>query len=167
MSKLAMTALALATSLSAGAALAEVDQATIDSVKTLWEQQHKALDGHDIDAVLATYASSDDIMLMGTGPGEQWVGPAEVKDAYEHFMEGFDANTMEVKCSDGAGSMQGDVTWITGVCSFTDQKADQARKFETNISAVLIKQDDAWRFHTMHFSQLTCGDESESQAATK
>jgi hypothetical protein len=82
-------------------------------------------------------------------------------------MEGFDANTMEVRCSDGAGSMQDDVVWITGVCSFIDQKADQAREFVTNISAVLIEQDDAWRFHSMHFSQLIGCEEPASQPATK
>jgi uncharacterized protein (TIGR02246 family) len=154
-------------SISAGTALAEAEQTTVESVKALWEQQHKALDAHDIDGVMATYADSDDIMLMGTGPGEHWVGPAEVKDAYEHFMAGFDANTMEVNCSDGAGSAQDDVTWLTGVCSFTDKKADQAREFVTNISAVLVKQDDAWRFHSMHFSQLIGCEEPASQAAPK
>lgn len=28
-----------------------------------------------------TFADTDDIMLMGTGPGEHWVGPEEIKDA--------------------------------------------------------------------------------------
>jgi uncharacterized protein (TIGR02246 family) len=167
MSKLATTTLALAMSISAGTALAEAEQATVDAVKALWEQQHKALDAHDIDGVMATYANSDDIMLMGTGPGEHWVGPAEVKDAYEHFMDGFDSNTMEVKCSDGAGSAQDGVTWLTGVCSFTDQKAEETREFVSNISAVLVKQDDAWRFHSMHFSQLIGCEAPESQASTK
>ena len=81
MKKLAVTALALATGFLAGAAPAEVDQPTIEAVRTLWESQHKALDAHDVDGVMATYADSDDIMLMGTGPGEHWVGKEEVKDA--------------------------------------------------------------------------------------
>ena len=167
MGKWAITALALAMSVSAGAVLAEVEQATIDSVRTLWGEQHKALDAHDIDGVLATYTDSEDIMLMGTGPGEHWVGKAQVKDAYAHFMKGFDAHTMEVKCSDGAGSTRGDVTWLTGVCNFTDKKADQPRNFVANISAVVLKQGDVWRFHTMHFSHLTGGDQAGSEASTK
>jgi ketosteroid isomerase-like protein len=154
-------------SVSAGAVLAEVEKATIDSVRALWEAQHKALDAHDIDGVLATYADSEDIMLMGTGPGEHWVGKAEVKDAYSNFTNGFDAHTMDVKCGEGAGSRRGDVTWVTGVCSFSDMKADQSREFVTNVSAVLVKQGDDWRFHTMHFSHLTGGDQAGSQASTK
>jgi len=146
---------------------AEVDQPTVDAVRVLWESQHKALDAHDVEGVLATYADSDDIMLMGTGPGEHWVGKAEVKDAYTHFMESFDPHTMEVKCGEGAGSAQGDVVWLTAVCHFTDRQKDQARQYVTNVSAVVLKQNDAWRFHTMHFSHLTGGGEAEQQSTSK
>jgi ketosteroid isomerase-like protein len=159
----AATALALATGVAASAALAEVDQGTVDSVKALWQQQHKSLDEHDIAAVMATYSSADDIMLMGTGPGEHWVGPEEIKDAYAHFMKGFDANTMEVTCGDGAGSTQGDVVWLTAVCNFSDSQAGAERKFVTNLSAVLVKEDDDWRFHTMHFSHLTGDDPADAK----
>jgi len=163
----AVTALAVATSVGVGAAQAVVDQPTIDAVKALWQEQHKALDAHDLDGVLATYADSDDIMLMGTGPGEHWVGKQEVKDAYAHFMENFDANTVEVQCGEGAGSGRGDVVWLTGVCSFTDKQKEQTRQYVMNISAVVVKQGDAWRFHTMHFSHLIGGDGDKSQDTSK
>jgi uncharacterized protein (TIGR02246 family) len=167
MKNLAVTALALATGVFAGAVPAEVDQPTVDAVRTLWESQHKALDAHDVDGVLATYADSDDIMLMGTGPGEHWVGKAEVKDAYAHFMENFDPHSMEVKCGEGAGSSHGDVLWLTAVCHFTDQQKDQTREYVANVSAVVLKQGDAWRFHTMHFSHLTGSGEAEQQNTSK
>jgi len=167
MKKLAVTALALATGIFAGTLAAEVDQPTIDAIRALWESQHKALDAHDIDGVLATYADSDDIMLMGTGPGEHWVGTAEVRDAYAHFMESFDSHTMEAKCGEGAGSTRGNVVWLTAVCQFADMQKDQARQYLTNVSAVVLKEGDAWRFHTMHFSHLTGGDEAGQQTTSK
>ena len=167
MNRRIVTSLVLAMSVSAGSALADVEQATIDSVRALWQEQHKALDAHDAEGVLGTYADREDIILMGTGPGEHWVGKAEIKDAYGQFMKGFDVHTMEVKCGDGAGSTQGDVAWFTGVCNFTDKKADQPREFVANISAVVVKQGDAWRFHTLHFSHLTGGDQAESHSASE
>lgn len=171
MKKWAVTALALATGITAGTVQAAADQppaeAVKEAIKALWQDQHKALDAHDVDGVLATYADRDDIMLMGTGPGEHWVGKTEIKDAYTHFMEGFDARTMEVKCGEGAGSSQGDVVWLTAVCHFTDKQNDQPRQFVTNLSAVVLKQGDAWRFHTMHFSHLTDGDQGQSQKASQ
>jgi uncharacterized protein (TIGR02246 family) len=167
MKSAALAATVLALSVGMGSALADVDQATKDAAKALWQEQQKAFDAHDLSGVLATFADSDDIMLMGTGPGEHWVGKAEIKDAFGHFVEGFDANTMETKCGDGAGSAQGDVAWFTVVCSFTDSKDGKPRSFVANLSAVVVKQGDDWRFHTMHYSQLTGGDQAASQASSQ
>lgn len=167
MKNTALTAMILALSVGAGTALADVDQATKDAAKALWQQQQKAFDAHDLDGVLATFADNDDIMLMGTGPGEHWVGKDEVKDAFAHFIEGFDANTMETKCGEGAGSAQGNVAWFTAVCSFTQGKDGKPSGFVANLSAVVVKQGDNWRFHTMHYSQLTEGDQAASQASSQ
>jgi len=167
MKRAAAAALALAMSLGSGAVLAEVDQATIDAVKQLWEQQQKAFDAHDLDGVLATFVDTDEIILMGTGPGEHWVGRDEVRDAFSHFIKQFDAHTMDTKCTDGVGSAQGDVAWFTAVCSFTDSKDGTPRSFVANLSAVVVNQDDRWRFHTMHYSQLTGGDQAVSQATSQ
>jgi uncharacterized protein (TIGR02246 family) len=167
MKRPAFAAMAFALSVGAGSALADVDQGTKDAAKSLWQEQQKAFDAHDVDGVLATFANSDDIMLMGTGPGEHWVGKAEIKDAFAHFIEGFDPNTLEAKCGEGAGSAQGNVAWFTEVCSFTDSKDGKARSFVANLSGVLVKQDDAWRFHSMHYSHLTGGDQVASQAPSQ
>lgn len=158
MKKWSITATALAISAVAWTAQAEVDPTIVEAVRVLWQDQHKALDAHDVDGVLATYASQDDIMLMGTGPGEHWVGRDEVKDAYSNFTEGFDAHTMQVECGEGAGSRRGEVVWLTAVCNFADKKGEEARQYVINLSAVVVKQDNAWRFHTMHFSHLTGGE---------
>jgi len=166
-----LMSLALATGIVSGVAQAEVGQPTEnalkETVKALWQNQHKALDAHDIAGVMGTFADTDDIMLMGTGPGEHWVGKDQIKDAYTHFMKNFDPNTKEVKCGDGAGTSRDDVAWLTGVCDFTDKKGDETRHYILNISAVLVKQGDDWRFHTMHYSQLLDGDSEPSQDASK
>ncbi|MCB1812697.1 MAG: SgcJ/EcaC family oxidoreductase [Candidatus Competibacteraceae bacterium] len=137
---------------------AEVDEPTVEAIKALWQSQHKALDAHDTDALMMTYSDSDDIMLMGTGPGEHWIGQEEIKDAYAHFMEGFDAHTMQVECVDGAGSKTDTVVWFTAVCSFTEKKGEEQRSYVLNLSAVAVQEGTDWRFHTMHFSHLTGGE---------
>jgi uncharacterized protein (TIGR02246 family) len=167
MKRAAIAAMALALSVGAGSALADVDQTTKDAAKALWQEQQKAFDAHDLDGVLATFADGDDIMLMGTGPGEHWVGKAEIKDAFAHFITGFDTNTMETKCGEGAGSAEGNVAWFTAVCSFADSKDGKPRSFVANLSAVVVKQGDDWRFHTMHYSHLTGGDPATAQASSQ
>jgi len=171
MRRIVLTGLVLATGIVAGATRAEVAQPAEntpkEAVKALWQEQHKALDAHDIAGVMGTFADSDDIMLMGTGPGEHWVGKEEIKDAYAHFMKNFDPNTKEVECGEGAGTSEDSVAWLTAVCDFKDKKGDESRHYILNISAVLVKQGDAWRFHTMHYSQLLGGDSEPSQAASE
>ena len=56
---------------------------------------------------------------------------------------------------------------LTAVCHFNDKKTDQPREFVTNLSAVVLKEGDAWRFHTMHFSHLTAGGDPEPQKVSK
>ncbi|MCB1806681.1 MAG: SgcJ/EcaC family oxidoreductase [Candidatus Competibacteraceae bacterium] len=158
MLKQILIASSLAIGIVPAVANADVDEATVAAIKALWQSQHKALDAHDADALMMTYTDSDDIMLMGTGPGEHWIGQEEIKDAYAHFMEGFDANTMQVECVDGAGSKADTVVWFTAVCSFTDQKAAEQRNYVLNLSAVAVQDGTDWRFHTMHFSHLTGGE---------
>jgi len=157
--KTALLTLCLAT----GSVQAALDEATIDAVRGVWESQQKALDAHDIDGIMATYSDQDDIMLMGTGPGEHWVGREEIEDAYGNIVKDFDANTLEANCGEGSGSTQGDVVWITAVCDYTHKNEETERHFVFNLSAVLIKQGDAWRFHSMHYSHLTDDQPSQSQ----
>jgi uncharacterized protein (TIGR02246 family) len=153
----------LALCFAASSAQATLDENTLDAIRAVWESQQKALDSHDIDGIMATYSDQDDIMLLGTGPGEHWVGQDEIKDAYAHFVESFDARTMQAKCGEGSGSTEGNVFWLSAVCDFTDQKGEEGRHYIINLSAVLVKQGDAWRFHSMHFSHLTDAQQQLSQ----
>ncbi len=154
----------LALCVAAGSAqAAEVDPATVEAIREVWQSQHKALDAHDADGVMATFVDSDDIMLMGTGPGEHYIGKNEIKDAYTHFMEDFDARTLQSKCGEGSGSAEGNVVWFTAVCDFSDQKKGAEREYTLNLSAVAVKRNDAWRFHTMHFSHLDSKNQDASQ----
>jgi len=145
MLKQVLIACSLSAGIAATAVAAEVDEATLEAIKALWQNQHKALDAHDADVLMQTYADSDDI--MGTGPGEHWIGQEEIKDAYGHFMEDFDAQTMQVECVDGAGSRADTAVWFTAVCNFSYRKGDQSRTYALNLSAVAFQQEDAWRFH--------------------
>jgi uncharacterized protein (TIGR02246 family) len=137
-----------------GVAWAELPEQTIDEIRALMQSQDKALDAHDVDGVMATFADSDDIMVMGTGPGEHWVGKQEVKDAYANIMQKFDAHTMETKCGEGAGSSQGDVVWFTVVGTVSRKHNEEMLATVINMSAVVVKHGDGWRFHTVHYSHL-------------
>jgi ketosteroid isomerase-like protein len=60
----------------------------VEKIRALLKAHDKAMMNHDLKGVMALL--TEKAAIMGTGPGEVWVGPEEIKAAYEHFFEGFD-----------------------------------------------------------------------------
>ena len=135
------------------------DDMTEQAVIAAWNTHDKALSEHDVDAVLATWADAGDSVLLGSGPEERWVGAAEIREAYENIVQDFDPYTMESICGWYVISSQGDTAWALAECDFNDSKNGDKREFPLNISAVLVNQDESWKFRALHFSTLATGVE--------
>ena len=119
-------------------------------------QKHdKALNDQDLDTIMSTYAPDGTIVLMGTGPGEAWVGKEEIADAYTHFFMDFDAGTLKTECTWKRADDRETGAWLMLMCNFTDYLKNVERKYALNISAVTEQIDGQWYFRTFHFSNLT------------
>src|SRR5580700_7104912 len=79
-------AVALPPTASAQASAAENPE--LEQIGALLDAYDEAFANHDLDGIIACL--SEKAAIMGTGPGEIWSGPDEIKVAYEHFFEGFD-----------------------------------------------------------------------------
>ena len=128
---------------------------TVAEVKEMIQRHDKALSQQDLEVVLATYAPTGEIVLMGTGPGEIWVGKEQIQSAYEHFFADFDKGTFVSDCGWKSGDVQDDMGWIMAVCKCTDSKDGKTREYGLNVSGTLQKIDGKWYFRAMHFSNLT------------
>lgn len=138
---------------------AKDDASSIDpELHALLTKYHTALTNQDLAAVVSTYAPGSDTVLLGTGPGERWLGQQEIKDAYEHFFADYDRGTLTIDCSSKASGIKGNLAWLAAVCDFTDSLKGKKREYGVNLTAVAEKQDSAWRFRTFHFSNLTGGE---------
>jgi ketosteroid isomerase-like protein len=115
------------------------------------------LSEHDVDGVMATWVDAEDSALLGSGPGERWVGTAEIREAFDNIVKDFDPYTMESVCGWHVIGAQGDTAWALAECDFSDSLAGTKREFPLNVSGVLVKQDDTWKFRALHFSTLTTG----------
>jgi len=60
----------------------------VEKNRELLKAHEDAMTNHDLKGVLACLTET--AAIMGTDPGEIWVDSAEIKEAYEHFFEGFD-----------------------------------------------------------------------------
>jgi len=143
----------------AAPAPAKDDRSPIDpGLDALLNQYHKALKKQDLAAVVGLYAPGSKTVLLGTGPGERWLGQQEIKDAYEHFFGDYDRGTLTIDCGSQDSGIKGNLAWLVAVCDFTDSLKGKKRAFTVNFSAVAEKEDGAWRFRTFHFSNLTAGE---------
>jgi hypothetical protein len=108
-----------------------------------------------MESVLGTFAPTGEIVLMGTGPGEIWVGKEQIQSAYEHFFKDFDKGTFVTDCGWKSGNVKSDMGWIMAVCKCDDSKDGNKREFGLNVSGTLEKIDGKWYFRGLHFSNVT------------
>ncbi len=129
----------------------------VTEIIELLDKHDQAVNEKDMDALLALYAPEDTTVLMGTGPGEKWVGKEEIRDAYKHFFQDFDKGSHTRDCFWKTGASKGDVAWLSAICRMSDSIKGKKREYGLNVSAVLERQNGAWLIRSMHFSNLTGG----------
>jgi uncharacterized protein (TIGR02246 family) len=131
------------------------DPNTVKEIISLLNKHDQALNQKDLNTVMSLYATGDTTVLMGTGPGEKWVGKDEISDAYNHFFQDFDKGSLAHDCFWKTGGARGDMAWLTAICKMSDSLKNKKREYGLNISAVLERQGGAWLIRAMHFSHLT------------
>ena len=141
--------------LTSGLARAEPSGAEAE-IRAFLTKHAQAFKARDIDGIMALWAAGPDIVLMGTGPGERYVGRKEVREAHLEFFKMFDAEDNRITWTK-VGS-DGNMAWIMAMAQVSSYYKNIRNEFAVNWSAVLKKQDGEWRFVTRHFSILTDGE---------
>ena len=131
-------------------------------VKAVVEQHNKALNAQDLKGVMTTYASDPNTVLMGTGPGEAYVGDEAVGGAYDQLFTRFDANSMSFKYDWICAGSIGNVAWFAVTTTFESTMNKEKRERAFNMSGTLLKEKGKWRILSMHFSRL--GAEQQATA---
>ena len=131
-------------------------------VKAVMEQHNKALNAQDLKGVMTLYASDPNTVLMGTGPGEAYVGDEAVGGAYNQLFTRFEANSLSFKYDWITAGSKGNLAWfaVTTTMEGTVNKEKKERAF--NMSGTLLKEKGKWRILSLHFSRL--GAEQQSVA---
>jgi uncharacterized protein (TIGR02246 family) len=157
-----LSALAMATR-SARAEEASEPNPEIAKIRALLKAHDDAMTNHDLTGVMKCL--TDNAAIMGTGPGEFWVGPEEIKTAYEHFFETFDKGEQDFQYQFRVGGVGADMGWLMTSGNVTAKKDGKEFTFPMNISLTVAKKSDDWRIAAMHFSTLT-GDTATAEKKT-
>jgi ketosteroid isomerase-like protein len=132
----------------------------LEPLRALLKALDVAFTNQNLDGVMATL--SENAALMGSGPGEVWSGPDEIKAAYQHFFEGFDIGQQSFDYEFSLGQVGADSGWLMTSGNVSGTKEGNEFTFPVNISLVATKEGDKWRIAAMHFSTLT-GDSEERE----
>lgn len=139
----------------AGAAEPEGGDSDLDQIKAVLKAHDAAMTNQDLDGILAVMASK--AVIMGSGPGEVWSGPAEIKDAYTHFFADFDKGQQDFSYNVKFGGLSADMGWLMASGEVKGKKDDKEFAFPLNISLTVAKAGGKWQIVAMHFSTLTGG----------
>ena len=137
----------------------KADNPALDAIRALLKAHDDAMTNHDLKGVMATL--TEKASIMGTGPGEMWVGPEEIKDAYEHFFEGYDKGQQEFEYKFKHGGLSSDMGWLMASGNIKAKKSGKAVVFPINVSLTVVKAGDQWKIAAMHFSTLTGPDKAK------
>ena len=147
---------AVATLDSSAQAQDKADNPALEPIRALLKAHDDAMTNHDLKGVMATL--SEKASIMGTGPGEMWVGPEEIKDAYEHFFQGYDKGQQEFEYKFKVGDLGSDMGWLMASGNIKAKKDGKAILFPINVSLTVAKAGGQWKIASMHFSTLTGPD---------
>jgi uncharacterized protein (TIGR02246 family) len=132
---------------------AEAENPELEPIRALLKAYDTAFTNHDLDGVMATM--SDKAAIMGSGPGEIWSGPDEIKAAHQKLFEGFDAKQQSFDYEFNIGQITSDTAWMLTSGNVTGTKGGKEFTFPVNISLTATKQGGKWLIAAMHFSSLT------------
>lgn len=145
---------ALAMAAQSGQAEEAADQnPEVAKIRALLKAHDEAMTNHDLGGVMKCL--TENAAIMGTGPGEFWVGPDEIKIAYEHFFETFDKGAQDFEYQFRIGGVGTDMGWLMASGNVTAKKEGKEFTFPMNISLTVAKKSDEWRIAALHFSTLT------------
>jgi ketosteroid isomerase-like protein len=150
-------AAAVAVPPAASAQAAETENPELGPIRALLDAHDAAFANHDLDGVMACL--SEKATVMGSGPGEVWSGPDEIKAAHQHLFEGFDYGELNFEYEFDIGGVRSDVGWMLTSGNVNGKKADKEFTFPINISLTVTKDGEKWLIASMHYSILM----SESQ----
>jgi len=142
----------------------QVDEETRQGVRAMLDKHDQAMTEHNLEAVMDTYVQGPRTVVMGTGPGELWVGPAEIREAYKHFFEYFHKGGQGFQYSTVTAGARRGAAWLSAMGNITLSKGGQKREVPMNISAVMVREGDQWRIQQMHFSTLVGPGEPPAKA---
>ena len=129
-------------------------KASVDEIRAVLSAHDKALSDKNLDAVMATFSSDPNTVVLGTGAEERWVGQQEIRAAYTEIFKDYDPGTLQSNCDwkTGGSDDEGTMAWLAAICSAKDSLQGKTREYKLNVTGTVQKQEGKWHFVSLHMS---------------
>ena len=137
-----------------------VAKPTADEIRQVLAAHDKALNDKNLDAVMNTFSSDANTVMLGTGAEERWMGPQEIRAAYTEIFKDYDPGTLQTDCASwksGGADDAGTMAWLAATCNAKDSYQGKPREYKLNVSGTVAKQNGQWRFVVLHMSNAVEG----------
>ena len=130
------------------------DPKLVEEVKATLAKHDKALNDKNIEAVMSTFSTNPNTVVLGTGQGERFVGQQAIKEAYTEIFKDYDPGTLISNCDwkTGETDATGTSAWLAATCQMQDAMKNKKRDYVLNVSGALERQGADWRFVMLHMS---------------
>jgi ketosteroid isomerase-like protein len=118
----------------------------LQTIREMW----KAYGRLDADGVLAFYAPDPDIVVLGSGADEVYVGPKQAKRGLKRDFA--QTRSVKVRLSKVRISAAGTVAWLAANCLFTAHVAGCNIEMAGRLTAVFEKRKGSWLIVQSHFA---------------
>lgn len=127
---------------------------TVDEIREVLAVHDKALNDKNLDALMGTFSTDANTVVLGTGTEERWLGPQEIRAAYTEIFKDYDPGTLQTDCDwkTGGADDAGTMAWLAANCTAKDSLQGKPRDYKLNVSGTVAKQDGKWRFVILHMS---------------
>src|SRR5688500_11592464 len=130
------------------------DPKLVEEVKAMLAKHDKALNDKNIEAVMSTFSTNPNTVLLGTGEGERFIGPQSIKEAYTEIFKDYEPGTLISNCDwkTGETDAAGTTAWLAATCKLQDSMTNKKLDYVLNASGALEKQSGDWHFVMLNMS---------------
>lgn len=112
----------------------------------------------DVDGVTNLFADDPDVLLIGTGADERWIGKSEIRRQFErNFAE---AERTRFEWSSRHVAAAGDAAWVSADAVVYVTVGGEDRSIPIRFTVVLDERDGVWRWLHRHASVAAGGQAS-------
>ena len=129
------------------------DQQTERELNETFDKIVEAYSQGRVDDAMQYIAQEDDITFIEPGPGQVYVGPAEVRRAMQWDYETTEGD-MPVEIRRRWLSQHGDVAWLTAETAINvTVKGQGPLNLEGRVTGVAKRVDGRWLWHSVHIAE--------------